>query len=110
MIATLNNAAAKLGEILVDKHGLNRFGGHSLRTGGAYWLAENGMELLKIELLGRWKSALVVHYAGLAPIKNLGGDLDKAKQHSTLRQTIEEMATSLSKVEERMSQLDANTK
>eukprot|EP00971_Amphidinium_carterae_P256738 5097629-Amphidinium_carterae.1 len=97
MIATRNNVAAKLGQTLV-----------TLRIGGADLLAEAGMELLKITLLGRWKK--VVHDAGLAPIKNSGGDLDKTKQHSTLRQTIDEMATSLSKVGKKMAEQDANAK
>eukprot|EP00971_Amphidinium_carterae_P116217 2302283-Amphidinium_carterae.1 len=50
-----SNHSYKAAELLdvnvLGPDGNQHFGGHSLRIGGAYWLAAQGVELLKIELL-----------------------------------------------------------
>eukprot|EP00971_Amphidinium_carterae_P341218 6479911-Amphidinium_carterae.1 len=59
MISTIETAVTRMGVPTTDCNNQPLFGGHSLRTGGAYWLASAGVELAKIELLGRWKSPMV---------------------------------------------------
>ena len=39
-------------------------GGHSLRTGGAQALAGLGVDPVRIQVMGRWRSSLVIRYAG----------------------------------------------
>ena len=46
-----------------------------MRTGGAHFLASRGVHPFKIQALGRWKSGLVVHYAGEALATNMATDL-----------------------------------
>ena len=43
IVATIEAAANGLGEPLLDAQGRRLFGGHSLRVGGAKWLAEQGV-------------------------------------------------------------------
>ena len=58
-------AVAELtGAVLFDEHGSYQYGGHSLRTGGAHMLASCGLNPIRIQSLGRWKSELVSRYAG----------------------------------------------
>eukprot|EP00971_Amphidinium_carterae_P264972 5256285-Amphidinium_carterae.1 len=42
VVATIVSAAHTMGIVTVSPEGTQRFGGHSLRTGGAYWLASQG--------------------------------------------------------------------
>ena len=50
-------------------------GGHSLRTGGAVFLASLGLDVHKIQLLGRWFSTVVERYVALAPLKTVTKDV-----------------------------------
>eukprot|EP00971_Amphidinium_carterae_P070383 1392154-Amphidinium_carterae.1 len=50
MVESVVLAEERLRETSHDSNGVNGYGRHSLRTGGAYWLASSGMELLKIDL------------------------------------------------------------
>ena len=50
--------------------GVNIFGKHSWRATGAVYLSALGIELAKISLLARWASALIVHYARIAPLRS----------------------------------------
>eukprot|EP00971_Amphidinium_carterae_P347154 6489007-Amphidinium_carterae.1 len=110
MVESVVSAAERLGETRHDSNGVNRYGGHSLRTGGAYWLATSGMELLKIELLGRWRSSLVAHYAGQAPLCNLSQDLARAQNYATLRETMDELASTVRGVDDKLKRYDATTR
>ena len=64
IVATIEAAASGLGEPLLDAEGRRLFGGHSLRVGGAKWLAEQGVALTTIAELGRWQSQVVERYVG----------------------------------------------
>ena len=64
-IATITHLASLLGEHTVcPSSGGTLFGGHRLRTGGAQYLAGLGVDPLRIQSMGRWKSALVIRYSG----------------------------------------------
>ena len=63
-VATIVRLAELSGEVVTSPAGGHLFGGHSLRTGGAALLAGRGVHPLQIQSMGRWKSPLVVHYAG----------------------------------------------
>ena len=49
-----------------------------MRTGGAAMLARRGVNPFRIQSLGRWKSPLVVHYAGEALSTGLARELATA--------------------------------
>eukprot|EP00971_Amphidinium_carterae_P349352 6490973-Amphidinium_carterae.1 len=103
MIETIRAAAQKVGIGVHDEYGQPKFGGHSLRTGGAHYLAQHGVELLKIELLGRWRSPLVTHYAGLAPLADLAADLNRRKLGHHLREVVEQVSSNMSLLQTRMA-------
>ena len=60
---------------LRDAKGSLLFGGHSLRTGGASLLATLGVHPIRIQAMGRWRSPLVIHYAGEAMATGLVRDM-----------------------------------
>ena len=74
-VATINSLASSIGQPVVDELGALLFGGHSLRTGGAHLLSARGVNPFKIQAMGRWRSPLVIHYAGAAMATNIAADL-----------------------------------
>ena len=62
-VGTIERLAELIGESLTGSGGCRRFGGHSLRTGGASMLAARGLDPDRIQAMGRWRSPLVLHYA-----------------------------------------------
>ena len=74
-VATITAVAQMYGVAIRNAKGANLFGGHSLRTGGAAFLASRGVNPFKIQALGRWRSPLVIHYAGAAMATGLARDL-----------------------------------
>ena len=91
MVATIFRAAEALGEPIRNHVGGYRFGGHSLRTGGAHLLASRGVAPVKIQVFGRWKSDLVARYAGEALASGMALDLrgSVSYTHLTLPTTSE---------------------
>ena len=56
----LEAIADLMGEPLRNKDGGRRFGKHSLRSTGAVHLSEMGLDISKIQLLGRWLCGVVL--------------------------------------------------
>ena len=77
-VATIVELPKLYGVPVSDAFGSRLFGGHSLRTGGASFLASRGINPYKIQALGRWRSPLVIHYAGAAMASGLAADLVRA--------------------------------
>ena len=64
-VATIKALAARIGQPTeCPTTGASLFGGHSLRTGGAQSLAGLGVEPMRIQSMGRWRSSLVIRYSG----------------------------------------------
>ena len=78
MILLIEELATMLGLPLYDKHGRRIYGKHSWRAAGAVYLTKIGLHVYKIQLLPRWASPLITHYARLAPLKSLATDMKKA--------------------------------
>ena len=74
-VATIVALPKLYGCPVTDAVGACLFGGHSFRTGGAAFLAARGINPYKIQALGRWRSPLVIHYAGAALATGLALDL-----------------------------------
>ena len=63
-VNTIVAIASRLGApTICSTSGGQLYGGHSLRTGGAQYLAGLGVDPLRIQSMGRWRSALVVRYS-----------------------------------------------
>ena len=71
VVATFECVGKSFGCPLVDSLGRRAFGGHSLRVSGAKHLAALGVDLLKISLLGRWASSVVLRYVSETPLVTL---------------------------------------
>ena len=67
VVGTVVEAARGLGIPHTDPDGRERFGGHSLRVGGAQSLSRAGIESHDIALLARWGSSTVLDYIQDAP-------------------------------------------
>ena len=48
-----------------------RFSEHVLRVSGAQFLARRGMQVISMQLLGRWGSAAILRYIQDAPLAQL---------------------------------------
>jgi integrase len=88
VIETIRSAAEMLGERRLGSSGVQRFGGHSLRSTGTVFLAKAGVDVWRIQALGRWGSDAVrgylrgAHVEGLSSISleaQLGRSLDTAR-------------------------------
>ena len=85
----------KCGTAVVDQEGNELMGGHSARTGGSVMLAGEGVHLYQIELLARWKSPMILHYARTAPLKMLSRDYVRNKAARDVSDRLDELAASI---------------
>eukprot|EP00971_Amphidinium_carterae_P206754 4102370-Amphidinium_carterae.1 len=61
-------------------------------------------------MLGRWKSNLVTHYAGQAPLRDLSRDLNQRKLSDHLKEVMQKVAMELSDVRSRLVQIEMHNK
>jgi hypothetical protein len=71
VVSSIEHVAAALLEPLVDERGVRRYGGHSLRVTGARTLAALGVDLVRIQLMARWSSDVVLRYVAEAPLATM---------------------------------------
>ena len=98
MLALIEELATMLGMPLVDKHGRRIYGKHSWRAAGAVYLTRIGLQVYKIQLLARWASPLITHYARLAPLKTLSTEMKSALAKQSKRDSSERMKETMKKV------------
>ena len=95
VVETVKEWRRHSGITVVDADGK---GGHSMRTGGAVLLASEGVHMYQIELMARWKSAMLVHYAKTAPLKKMSRDYVRNKTQQELHSRLDELALALEDV------------
>ena len=78
IVNLVDELAKRCGEPLVNDAGQRRYGKHSFRSTGAVYLSGLGIELLKIQMLARWASAIITHYTRLAPLRSITNDFKRA--------------------------------
>ena len=104
MIRLVEFIAVATGEKLVLAVGIRRFGKHSWRSTGAVFLSGLGIDIHKLMLLARWASAIIMHYARVAPFKSITDDFKRLydnQSQETLQ--IDVIETRLKKVIPRQS-------
>ena len=74
VVATFECLAYRCQCPLKDALGRRAFGGHSARVSGARYLSSIGVELLKISILARWQSEVILRYVGDSPLVSLTED------------------------------------
>ena len=62
---------------------MRRFGKHSFRSTGAVHLSEMGLEVAKIQLLGRWMCMVVLRYCRDAPLKTTAQEYKRGRSSSS---------------------------
>ena len=71
MVESFEAVARALGLPTRRADGLLLYSGHTLRLSGAQFLARNGVDLWRIQLLGRWGCDRVLQYVQEAPLSSL---------------------------------------
>ena len=106
-VATIERLVELIGLPTRSAAGSHLYGGHSLRTGGAALLAGRGVNPFRIQSLGRWKSPLVVHYAGEALAHGLAGELARtAAETGPVSAEIAELRRFVESVDRRLDRLE----
>ena len=79
MLELIEELAVLTGEPLITPEGMRRFGRHSWRGAGAVRLTgELNLSPMKVSMIARWDSDLILHYARLAQLKGIAEDVKKA--------------------------------
>ena len=92
--------SALVGGPLLNKDGVRRFGKHSLRATGAVHLADMGLEVMNIQLLGRWLCGIVLHYCRLAPLATTAEDYKRGKDKQSQSSSIKNLTTKTVKMQQ----------
>ena len=107
-VSTIIALARLAGFRTVATNGAPLYGGHSLRTGGAALFASLGVHPLRIQALGRWRSPLVLHYAGEAMATNVVRDLRRGSSNVLASGAPSPVtAEAVARLNERLSALEA---
>ena len=80
----------RLGLEYLEADGTKMLGGHSMRLAGARLLSSSGLHLYQVELMARWKSPMLVHYAQTAPLKRLTQEYETANDRLNTHRLIEQ--------------------
>lgn len=107
-VATITMIMGMTGATVVDHCGRPKFGGHSLRTGGAVFLTHLGLDSLRIESMARWHSPMLMLYTRSAPLRSITREFNSAAQsHSnnpiasrSIQRTLDSLMNRLDKFEE----------
>ena len=94
----------RLGLPLVDENGSRLLGGHSMRLAGSRMLASSGLHLYQIELMARWKSPMLIHYAQSAPLTTITKDLEEATARRSLSDQLELLRQEMGRLERETKQ------
>ena len=80
----------------LEADGAKMLGGHSMRLAGARLLSSSGLHLYQVELMARWKSPMLLHYAQTAPLKRLTQEYETANDRLNTHRIIEQLKTQMS--------------
>ena len=95
VVASFEHWHALVGLPVLDSSGRRRMGGHSARLGGVQLLAQEGLHVVQIELMARWSSPMILHYAKSAPLTRITEDYEALRTRRELHQRLDELAKGL---------------
>ena len=110
MLLLIEQLARALGEPILTAAGQKRFDRHSWRSTGAVWLAGMRLDLYRIQLIARWASAMVLHYARLAPLKDITERVRELETVNSLGEVIKALTDDLASMKNKLAKMDSNTK
>ena len=109
MEAFVDALAAMAGCKLTLPSGARKFGKHSFRSTGAVLLSKLGIELFKIQLLARWASPVVLHYAREAPLETLTTQVKSSIAGDTVKELVDKLRKEVDGLKAELAKLDNNT-
>ena len=110
MLALIEFLARSIGEQIFTASGVRLIGRHSWRSAGAVWLAGMRLDLYRIQLIARWASAIVLHYARLAPLKDITEHVRELGTVNSLGKVIKYLKDDLTQMKKKLLKMDANAK
>ena len=91
VVETFERLHERLNLPVLDEDGAKLLGGHSMRLAGARLLSSAGLHLYQVELMARWKSPMLIHYAQSAPLKRVTQEYETANDRLNTFKIIDEM-------------------
>ena len=98
MLALIEELAKMTGEAILTHDGRKRFGKHSWRSTGAVFMTGIGIEIFKVQLMGRWACAVVTHYTRLAPLKAITEYFRRALAGKKMSMAKDQVAKKIKKI------------
>ena len=93
----------------LDEDGNKLLGGHSMRLAGARLLSAAGLHLYQVELMARWKSPMLIHYAQSAPLKRVTQEYETANDRLNTHRIIDELRQQIQSLHNLNPTSDAQT-
>ena len=78
-----------------DEDGARLLGGHSMRLAGARFLSSSGLHLYQVELMARWRSPMLLHYAQTAPLCKITQIYEQARSNSDNSHLLEQIKSQM---------------
>lgn len=91
VVDTFEHIHTRLGIRCHDEDGMRHLGGHSMRLAGARLLSASGMHLYQVELMARWKSPMLIHYAQTAPLAKITQVYENARSNADTSRLLDEV-------------------
>ena len=110
MLALIERLAQLAGEPIFTAAGQRRYGRHSWISTGAVYLASKGVELQRIQLLARWSSPIILHYARLAPLSGLTAHLRELEEVNSLGKVVKAPKDEITNMNTKLKSMDENTR
>ena len=107
VVETFESLGALCGLPVTDPLGRRAFGGHSARVSGARWLASTGLEIVKLAVLARWSSNVVVRYVSDAPLHRVTADCRRLLHGEILSKVLERMWNEISQGKRQLEEFDS---
>ena len=110
MLMVVEAIATRLGERLVAKAGVNRYGKHSWRAMGAVYLTGLRMELYRIQLMARWTSQVIMRYARLSPLSSITDHVRELQTSNSMAKLVDRIRRDVAGVTQQLAQMDTATR
>ena len=106
VVAALEATVSAYGDLTIGPFGARLYGGHSFRVTGAQRLAAAGVEIIKIMVLARWASEVVLRYVKDAPLVGLSEQVKTLEDKKDLAKLLEKAADGAENLNTKMSDIE----
>ena len=103
----LEKTVEAYGGAVAGPTGKRLLGGHSFRVSGAQRLASIGVEVVKIAILARWSSNVVLRYVREAPLDNIADEVKALESKRDLLRHIKMLCNGAAALDTKLGNLEA---